>query len=180
MAQTTQRSRSSQTSGRTSRSGKATTDPAEIQRWAEKHGGHPARVKGTGRGDDPGILRIDFPGFSGEGKLEPIDWDQFFRWFEANNLALVYRDKDRFNKIISRESAQDKQGGRRRQAAARPRARTSRSKQTRTRARRSSGRATQQGKRTTQQGKRTTQQGKRTTRKASSRSSATEKRPRAR
>jgi hypothetical protein len=35
---------------------KVTTDHKEIRRWAEEHGGKPARVKGTGN-DDPGIRR---------------------------------------------------------------------------------------------------------------------------
>jgi len=32
---------------------KITTDHDEIRRWVEKRGGHPAKVKGTGRGGDP-------------------------------------------------------------------------------------------------------------------------------
>jgi hypothetical protein len=85
---------------------KTTTDHDEIRQWAEAHDGKPAAVIGTGEGSDPGILRIDFPGFSGEGKLRPISWDEFFKWFDANQLALVYRAKDRFNKLISRTTAQ--------------------------------------------------------------------------
>jgi hypothetical protein len=129
-------------SGKSNRSNQITTDRREIQRWAEKHGGHPARVKGTGRGQDPGILRLDFPGFSGEGKLEPIEWDRFFRWFEANGLALIYRDKDRFNKIVSRDTVAERLRGPR-TASARPRAKTA---QPRARAGGASARA-QRGKR---------------------------------
>lgn len=92
---------------------KATTDHTEIQKWAERHGGQPASVKGTGRGDDPGILRIDFPGYSGAGSLEPIPWDEFFRWFDENELALVYRADDRFNKLVSRSTAASKGRSRR-------------------------------------------------------------------
>lgn len=80
-----------------------TTDHTTIRRWAERHGGAPACVKGTGQGRDPGILRIDFPGFSGEDTLRPIDWEQFFEWFDKNDLALLYREDDRFNKLISRK-----------------------------------------------------------------------------
>jgi hypothetical protein len=85
---------------------KSTTDHEEIRRWAEAHDGHPAAVARTGKGSDPGILRIDFPGFSGAGSLRPISWDQFFKSFDANELALVYRDQDRFNKLVSRESVE--------------------------------------------------------------------------
>lgn len=86
-------------------SSQVTTNHDVIREWAERHQGSPAHVKGTGSGDDPGILRIDFPGFSGEESLEHIDWEQFFEWFEKNNLALVYRDEDRFNKLVSRDTA---------------------------------------------------------------------------
>lgn len=108
---------------------KTTTDHDEIRRWAEARGGKPAAVARTGKGGDPGILRIDFPGFSGEGSLRPIAWDQFFEWFDKNELALLYRQKDRFNKLVSREKAQPR--GERR--AGRARSRTGASTSTRRR-----------------------------------------------
>jgi hypothetical protein len=111
---------------------KATIDHDSIRKWAEKHGGHPAKVKGTGGRNQPPILRIDFPGFAGEGKLEPIRWDDFCRWFDASGLALLYREQDRFNKLVSRETVADQLEGE-------PRRR--RTTQTRARAR-ASGRAT--------------------------------------
>jgi len=86
-----------------------TTDHDEIRRWVEARGGQPARVKGTGAKGDPGMLRIDFPGFSGEGRLEPISWEEFFRAFEDNELAFVYQDKKKsretstFSKLVRRE-----------------------------------------------------------------------------
>lgn len=86
---------------------KATTDHETIQRWVEERGGHPARVIGTGRQNgDPGILRIDYPGFSGEGKLEEISWDQFFEAFEENDLAFLYQEEDesRFSKLVARDT----------------------------------------------------------------------------
>jgi hemerythrin superfamily protein len=87
---------------------KTTIDHATIQKWVEQRGGHPAHVTATGSSSDPGILRIDFPGFSGEGKLEQIGWDQFFDWFDRNELAFIYQDRtrggkeSRFNKLVSR------------------------------------------------------------------------------
>lgn len=39
---------------------KTTTDHAIIRKWAEAHGGGPARVRNTGSGDDLGILHLDF------------------------------------------------------------------------------------------------------------------------
>ena len=72
---------------------KTTTDHDEIRRWVEERGGCPARVKDTGGGDDPGILRIDYTGFSGQESLEKISWDEFFEWFDKNGLAFVYQDE---------------------------------------------------------------------------------------
>ena len=87
---------------------KTTIDHATIQKWVEQRGGHPAHVKATGSSAAPGILRIDFPGFSGQGKLEQIGWDQFFDSFDCNELAFIYQDRarggkeSRFNKLVSR------------------------------------------------------------------------------
>jgi hypothetical protein len=89
---------------------KVTTDHDEIRRWVEERSGHPARVKGTD------LLRIDYPGFSGEETLEPISWDEFFRVFDENRLAFLYQDKtkdgeiSRFSKIIDRDSAAESKG----------------------------------------------------------------------
>ncbi len=90
-----------------------TTDHDTIREWAEGRGGEPAAVKRTrgGRGKgDPGIIRLDFPGYSGEGSLEHISWNDFFRKFDDNNLVFVYQDRtargqqSNFNKLISAES----------------------------------------------------------------------------
>jgi len=83
-----------------------TTDHDTIRRWAEDRGGHPARVEGSGEG---GILRIDFG--DPEERLERIDWDEFFRVFDENDLAFVYQEKtadgstSRFNKLVDRDAA---------------------------------------------------------------------------
>ena len=82
---------------------KVTTNQDEIRKWVEARDGHPARVKGTE------VLRIDYPGFSGEDTLEEISWEEFFEGFEANNLAFLYQeetkdgDTSRFSKLIERE-----------------------------------------------------------------------------
>jgi hypothetical protein len=88
------------------------TDHDEIREWVEERGGSPARVKGTGGDGDVGMLRIDFPGYSGEGSLEHISWDEFFQKFDESGLALLVQDetasgeRSNFNKIVSRETAQ--------------------------------------------------------------------------
>lgn len=88
-----------------------TTDHEKIRKWAEERQGRPAKVKGTGAKEDIGMIRLDFPGYSGEGSLEEISWDQFFEEFEKRKLALLYEEKtakgetSRFNKIIRREES---------------------------------------------------------------------------
>ncbi len=96
---------------------KMTTDHDFIRRWAEERGGKPAEVLGTGRGDDVGMIRIDFPGYSGAGKLAEISWDDWFRKFDESGLALVYEDetsggqRSNFNKLIGRETMEARSEG---------------------------------------------------------------------
>ena len=87
-----------------------TTDHNEIRRWVSERGGHPARVKGTNTSGGSGVLRIDYPGYSGEDTLETISWNEFFEGFEENKLAFLYEDEtakgkeSRFSKFIDRSS----------------------------------------------------------------------------
>lgn len=93
-------------------SAKKTTDHETIRQWVEERGGCPARVKGTGDENDPGILRIDYPGFSGVHTLEQIEWKTFFEAFEDNELAFLYQDEpdSRFSKLVSREAMGEDEG----------------------------------------------------------------------
>jgi hypothetical protein len=100
-----------------SRLTKTTTDHDEIRRWAEERGGQPAEVERTEREGQTGIIRIDFPGYSGEGSLKPISWDEWFQKFDESNLALVYQEttsrgqKSNFNKLVGRETAEARAQG---------------------------------------------------------------------
>ena len=92
-------------SRRTSASAKTTVDHDEIRDWVESRGGHPATVKSTARRSQAaGVLRIDFPGFSGERSLKAIDWDEWFEVFEERKLAFLYQPKgeSRFSKLVRR------------------------------------------------------------------------------
>jgi hypothetical protein len=86
---------------------KTTTDHKEIQRWVSERGGYPARVKGTEE-KGCGLLRIDYPGYSGEDTLETISWTEFFKCFEQSKLAFIYQDEtksgeeSRFSKFVDR------------------------------------------------------------------------------
>ena len=99
---------------KTERSGHTTTDHDFIRQWVEERGGWPARVEGTGGRNDAGLIRIDFPGYSGEGSLERIEWEEWFESFDDNQLAFLHRDMDhgggdldRFNKLVRRSGSDD-------------------------------------------------------------------------
>jgi hypothetical protein len=101
---------------RTSAASRPLTDHEEIRRWAEQRGAKPTCVRGTGGGEDVGMIRLDFPGFSGAGKLEEISWDEWFDKFDESGLALLVQDKtargqkSNFNKLVSRETARASEG----------------------------------------------------------------------
>lgn len=94
----------------------ATTDHHAIRSWVEERGGHPACVKQTGGRNEGGLLRIDFPGYSGAATLQEISWTEFFKTFDAQKLAFLYQDvtlggqKSNFNKLISREGIERSSG----------------------------------------------------------------------
>jgi hypothetical protein len=85
-----------------------TTDHDEIRHWVEQRNGRPARVAGTGEGDDAGLLRIDFTEENDDDSLEEVSWDEFFEKFEEKKLAFLYQDRkadgepSTFNKLVRR------------------------------------------------------------------------------
>jgi len=87
------------------------TDHKTIKAWAEKHGATPSCVRGTGGSGDPGMLRFDFPGYSGADSLSPIDWDEWLGKFDESGLALLVDDDEtsNFNKLVRRETAASRQ-----------------------------------------------------------------------
>jgi hypothetical protein len=104
---------------RTSASARPLTDHEEIRRWAEERGATPACVRGTGDSNDTGMIRLDFPGYSGAGSLEEISWDDWFEKFDESNLALIVQDEtasgdtSNFNKLVSRDTAETGRSSRR-------------------------------------------------------------------
>lgn len=97
--------------GRTRLSAETTTNHDIIREWAEERGGVPATVARTARRGGAGILRIDFPGFSGVGTLNEISWDEWFQKFDKNHLAFLYQDRtaggqpSRFFKLVKRSQS---------------------------------------------------------------------------
>jgi hypothetical protein len=92
-------------------SSRVTTDHEQIRKWAEERGAKPSAVNDTGDDEDVGIIRLDFPGYSGEGRLREITWEEFFQKFEEAELALVVQDettegeRSNFNKLVRRDKA---------------------------------------------------------------------------
>lgn len=90
---------------------KITKDHDVIRSWAEARGATPSHVKSTESAEDVGVLRLDFPGYTGQGTLETVTWEQFFEKFDQGDLAFVYEEetaagqKSNFNKIVSSEGA---------------------------------------------------------------------------
>ena len=108
-------------SSRTSRSAKPLVEHDEIRQWVEERGGHPACVRGTGGQGDTGMLRIDFPD-GAEPNLQPIEWCDWFEKFHEKGLALMVQSgSSRFNKLVSRDTAQTKSRSTR---ASKPKTRT--------------------------------------------------------
>lgn len=85
---------------------KTTTEHEAIQHWAEERSGWPATVAKTTKGKGAGILRIDFPGYSGKGTLKEVSWEDWFKTFDERKLAFLYQEKtasgnlSRFFKVI--------------------------------------------------------------------------------
>jgi hypothetical protein len=104
-------------------SSQALTDHDAIREWAESRGATPACVTGTGDEDDVGMIRLDFPGYSGGDVLQPITWEQWFAQFDANGLALVVQEttadgeRSNFNKLVKRDEAEPEGRGRTRGAS---------------------------------------------------------------
>jgi hypothetical protein len=103
---------------------KVTIDHDEIRNWAEQRKAVPACVRGTGGSNDVGMIRLDFPGFSGAKSLEPLEWDEWFEKFDKNGLALLYQEttaegeQSNFNKLVSRETMQGAEESRGRSSGA--------------------------------------------------------------
>lgn len=113
------------------------TDHDEIQRWAEERGARPSCVRNTGGGNDIGMIRLDFPGYSGADSLEEISWDDWFEKFDDNNLALVVQNetargqKSNFNKLVGRDTMQERARSGRRVSRHKPAGRSRTSAQAR-------------------------------------------------
>jgi hypothetical protein len=63
-----------------------------IRHWAEERNAKPATIRGTEHEDHLGVLRMNFPGYDEDGKLEEVSWDEWVRTFDARNLEFVFQE----------------------------------------------------------------------------------------
>ena len=100
-----------------SRTSKVTTDHEQIRRWAEERGGRPAVAIAAARDTEAGSIRIDFPGYGGEGALQEISWAEWFDTFDRNNLAFLHEhtgadgQPSNVNKLVSRDTVSVRKTG---------------------------------------------------------------------
>ncbi|WP_343447615.1 hypothetical protein [Micromonospora schwarzwaldensis] len=66
-----------------------------IQRWAGARGAKPATIAGTERGDRPGVLTFNLPGYRESSRIREITWDDWFRTFDSRRLNLIYQEQMR-------------------------------------------------------------------------------------
>jgi hypothetical protein len=96
------------------------TDHKMVRRWAARWHGQPAMVmksqdSASAQGAQPtgDQLRIRFPHDPDGKSLQAISWDEFFRQFEEQHLALEYLDEPRshvkgqpFARLVDRRTVQ--------------------------------------------------------------------------
>ncbi|TPI32648.1 hypothetical protein FJ414_21535 [Mesorhizobium sp. B3-1-6] len=81
-----------------------TSNHEVIRAWIEAREGRPAIVAAPGKA---AMLRVDFGG--GDEDLKPIEWEDFFKVLDDDNLMFVHQDMtsegstSRFNKFVPRE-----------------------------------------------------------------------------
>jgi hypothetical protein len=80
---------------------KVTTDHEFIRDWFERRGGCPA-ARPRARGGS--TVRIEFRDTAGQRAVVPIEWDEFFDWFERNKLAFQYKEDRDSARFIDRAS----------------------------------------------------------------------------
>lgn len=76
-------------------------DHQEIRCWADENAGQPAGVRDTGKGDEPGNLRLDFD--ARRENLEESDRHRRPERFGKNELALLRSFDDRSNELVQRK-----------------------------------------------------------------------------
>jgi hypothetical protein len=82
------------TADRPERAGRSlvTTDHEVIRQWAKARRAVPATVAGTQHDGHLGVLRFDFPGYSGD-RLVEVSWAEWFEAFDKRRLNFIYQER---------------------------------------------------------------------------------------
>jgi hypothetical protein len=82
------------TADRPERAGRSlvTTDHEVIRRWAAARNAVPATVEGTDHDGHLGVLRLNFPGYSGD-RLTEVGWDDWFEAFDKRRLNFIFQER---------------------------------------------------------------------------------------
>jgi len=62
-----------------------------IRRWADQRGAVPSTVPDSEHDGHLGVLRLDFPGYGGDG-LEEVSWDEWFGTFDERGLNFIFQE----------------------------------------------------------------------------------------
>jgi len=69
-----------------------TTDHEVIRQWAKARKAVPSTVAGTEHDGHLGVLRFDFPGYSGD-RLTAVGWDEWLATFDKRRLNFIYQQR---------------------------------------------------------------------------------------
>ena len=69
-----------------------TTDHEVIRQWAKARRAVPSTVPGTDHDGHLGVLRFDFPGYSGD-RLVEVSWAEWFEAFDKRRLNFIYQER---------------------------------------------------------------------------------------
>lgn len=93
---------------------RTTRNYEEIKNWVEERDGYPATVIATKGDVGAGLLRIDFPDYSGAESLERTSWETFFDKFDSENIEFLYQNQtadgqpSRFCKFVRAKSSAER------------------------------------------------------------------------
>lgn len=70
----------------------ATRSHDVIKHWAEERGATPATVPHDEHNGYLGVMRLNFPGYGGQG-LIPTTWEEWFKTFDHGKMVFVFQQK---------------------------------------------------------------------------------------
>lgn len=69
-----------------------TRSHAVIKHWAAERGATPATVPNDMHGGYLGVMRLNFPGYGGQG-LVPTSWDEWLKTFDHGEMVFIFQQQ---------------------------------------------------------------------------------------